>query len=232
MALDSKKFLKTLTVGRGSILTPHIDAYQRRGVFPDKWDVEIRNTKENDGHFHPSGDCLVSAKDLYLSKKGLLLPQPITPALRRTFDCGHMWHGYIQNILIDMGFVTPENVENHTVHKIVRPSGTAIGSGTGDLVDVQIPGQGSWLVDIKTMRKDLFDQGADDLTLAKWAAQVNCYGDWFNQDKMMILAICKDSPHNFREYIIERDDALLEEIYEKWIYVTKCIKKGVEPDDS
>jgi hypothetical protein len=46
----------------------------------------------------------------------------------------------------------------------------------------------------------------------------------------MILAICKDSPHNFREYIIERDDTLLEEIYEKWIYVTHCIDEGTEPE--
>jgi hypothetical protein len=230
MALDSKKFLKTLTVGRGSILTPHIDAYQARGVFPERWEVEIRNTKEDDGYFHPSSDCFASVGDLYLSKMGLIIPRSISPALRRTFDCGHMWHGYIQNILIDMGLVTPENVENHTVYKIERDSGYAMGSGTGDLVNVEIPGHGTWLVDIKTMNKVEFEQGASENNLAKWTAQVNCYGDWFGLEKMMILAICKDSPHNFREYIIERDDTLLEEIYEKWIYVTHCIDEGTEPE--
>lgn len=84
-----------------------------------------------------------------------------------------MWHGYIQNILVEMGFVSPENVER----RLIQSVGLATGSGTADLVDVNIPGHGSWLVDIKTMNKTEFEQGASEYTLMKWKAQVSCYMD-------------------------------------------------------
>lgn len=39
--------------------------------------------------------------------------------------------------------------------------------------------------------------------------------DWLHTDKAFILAVCKDSPHDFREYQIVKDDKLLGEIYER-----------------
>ena len=227
---DSKKLLRTLTVGRGSILVPHIEAYQQRGKFPEKWEIEIRNVKKDDGHFHPSSDAFMPPRDLWLKMQGRLIGKPISPALRRTFDCGHMWHGYLQSILIDMGLVQPENVERHTTYRIVTKHGTAIGSGTGDLVDVTIPGHGEWLVDIKTMSKREFEQGANEYTMLKWQAQVSCYMDWFGSDKAMVLAISKDSPHQMREYEIVKDQNLLNEIYDRWTYVAECVRLGQEPE--
>src|SRR5258706_14295678 len=121
--MDSKKLLKSLTANHGSILSPHIEAYQRASKFPEEWTIKIRNDKQSDGHFHPSSDCFTPPRSLYLYRKGMIIPQKISPALRRTFDCGHMWHGYIQNILIQMGFVKPENVEYYTTHRIVTKRG-------------------------------------------------------------------------------------------------------------
>lgn len=229
--MDAKKLLKSLTTGRGSILAPHIENYQRKAVFPEKWEIEIRNEKPHDGHYHPSSDCFTPPRMLWLQRNDRIIPRPIPPALRRTFDCGHMWHGYIQSILIDMGFVKPENVERYVTHNIANYRGYCTGAGTGDLIDVQIPGHGSWLVDIKTMNKNEFEAGANAHTFTKWNAQVNCYMDWFGADKAMILAICKDSPHNFREYQIQRDQQLLNEIYDRWIYTEEHVRSGVEPDD-
>jgi hypothetical protein len=174
---------------------------------------------------------LKPAKQLWREKKRLVIPEKITPALRRTFDCGHMWHGYLQAILVEMGVVESENVERHMKYIINTDQGTCIGSGTGDLVDVEIPGHGTWLVDIKTMNKVEFEQGASENTMMKWQAQVNCYMDFFKADKAMVLAICKDSPHAMREYQIARNDILIDEIYDRWIYVENCLLDGVEPDD-
>lgn len=231
MAFDAKKLRKNMTAGQGAILAPLIDAYQRKGKFPNKWEIEIRNYKQSDGHFHPSSDAFTSPRDLWLAKRGLLIPTPISPALRRTFDCGHMWHGYLQSILIDMGYVTPDNVERYVVHEVTTNRGHCVAAGTGDLVNVEIPGQGTWLVDIKTMNKPEFEQGASEYTMKKWKAQVSCYMDWFNADKAMIFAICKDSPHEMREYQILKDQPLLNEIYDRWCYVQNCIDYNVEPDN-
>jgi hypothetical protein len=98
-------------------------------------------------------------------------------------------------------------------------------------VDVNIPGQGLWLVDIKTMNKTEFEQGASELTLKKWNAQVSCYMDWLGVEKAFILAVCKDSPHNFREYQIQKDEKLLGEIYGRWIYTQECLDNDIEPED-
>lgn len=229
---DSKKLMKTLTAGHGTILVPHINAYQARAKFPPVWNIEIRNEKPDDGKFHPSSDAFTPPLDLWKKKKGLLLGQPITPALRRTFDCGHMWHGYLQEMLIDMGLVKRENVERYITARRADKHGRPFDcAGTGDLVDVEIPGHGTWLVDIKTMNATEFGQGASDLTLTKWRAQVSCYMDWLDVDKAMILAVCKDSPHDFREYQIQRDDNLLAEIYDRWGYVAQCLRANVEPED-
>lgn len=230
--MDKKKLLKSLTASRGSILVPHIEAYQRRAKFPERWEIEIRNFKASDGHFHPSGDCFTPPRDLWFQKKGMIIPSPISPALRRTFDCGHMWHGYIQAMLVEMGFVSADNVERYMVHPIQTQWGEAIGAGTGDLVDVQIPGEGSWLVDIKTMNANEFGAGANEYTFLKWKAQVNCYMDWIGTDKAMILAVCKDSPHDFREYQIQKDPHLLAQIYDRWGFVAACLRRNIEPDDS
>jgi len=227
---DSKKLLKTLTAGQGSILVPHIESHlTKRENFPEKWVIEIPNFKKGDGYYHPSGDCFTSPTDLWKKKKGLLLHKPVNAALQRTFDCGHMWHGYIQNLLIHMGFVTPENVERHLL-KTILESPEVIGSGTADLVDVEIPGHGKWLVDIKTMGKKEFDAGANEWTMLKWRAQVSCYMDWLDTEKAMILAVCKDSPHLFREYQIIKDEELLKQIYERWAYASYCFEKDIKPE--
>jgi hypothetical protein len=226
--LDAKKLMRTLTVGSGTILVPHIDAYQARAKFPPTWTIIIENEKEKDDHFHPSTDCFADVETLYRAKKGQLKPSPISPALRRTFDAGHMWHRYIQNILIDMGFVSPDNVERPLIHEIKTVYGKATCKGTADLVDVRIPGNGYWLVDIKTMGKEQFG-APDEEMMRKYFAQVNCYGDWLGTDKMMILAICKDSPHDFREFIVPRDQATLDEIYERWTFAQYCIDNNVSP---
>lgn len=42
--------------------------------------------------------------------------------------------------------------------------------------------------------------------------------------------MCKDSPHAFREYQIQKDSLLLEEIYDRWNYTQLCLNEDREPD--
>jgi hypothetical protein len=228
---DSRKLRKSMMSGRGSILVPLIESYQRQAQFPEKWQIEIRNRKDPDGFFHPSSHAFVPPSVLYQDMRGLLIHAKPSPALRRTFDCGHMWHGYIQAMLLEMGYVTKENIEHYVVAEREGKFGLFTGAGTGDLVDVQIPGHGSWLVDIKTMNKVEFEQGANPFTMKKWVAQVSCYMDWFDADRAMILAVSKDSPHDFREYQILKDVPMLQEIYDRWSYVRWCLDNDEKPTD-
>jgi hypothetical protein len=231
MGFDSKKLRKSMMTGRGSILIPHIETYQRAAKFPETWNIQIRNRKDPDGFFHPSGDCFTPPSQLYKQLKGQLIYIKPSPALRRTFDVGHFWHGYLQAMLLEMGFVTKENIERHIEHKITTKRGFCVGSGTADLVDVEIPGHGKWLVDIKSMNKPEFEAGVNEFTMRKWQAQVSCYMDWLGADKAFILAVSKDSPHAMHEYQVIKDVALLDEIYDRWSYVAQCMRTQTEPDD-
>ena len=225
--MKKSSLLRTLTINDGAILVPHIEAYQSRGKFPEVWDIQIVNYKPGDNYFHPSGDCFTPPLQLWREKKGLAPKPPISSALRRTFDCGHMWHGYLQSMLVEMGFVTQNNVERVIIHR----KHNFVAKGIVDLLDVEIPNQGRWLVDIKTMNKPEFLAGANEYTFKKWEAQVNCYMDWTYSDKAMILAICKDSPHGMREYKIERNQQLLDEIYDRWSYVQDCLDTDSIPQE-
>lgn len=229
--MDQKKLLRTLTINHGQILVPYIDSYLAAGKFPKTWNITVPNFKEKDNYFHPSSDCFASPRDLYLAKTGVShYPKP-TAALRKTFDCGHMWHGYLEAVLEEMGLVNSDSIEVKMVIEKLGAHGPFTAAGTGDLVGVRIPGKGEWLVDIKTMRKDEFEAGANKYTYMKWEAQVSCYMDWFELDKAMILAICKDSPHDMREYVIKRNDNLLAEIYDRWSYTAKCLALKTLPED-
>ena len=229
--LDTKKLVRSLTVHQGQILAPLIDQFLARGKFPPTWELTIENKKEWDPHFHPSSDVFTDPDILYLDKTKQLKRQSISASLRKTFDVGHMWHRYIQNVLVEMGLVHPDNVERPLLKKIVSIDGQDFfGRGTADLVDVHIPGHGYWLVDIKTMNKDNF-QSPLEATMNKYFAQVNLYGAWLGTDKMLILGVCKDSPHDFREWIVPRDEATIEEIYMRWTIAANGIAKKRLPSE-
>lgn len=218
-------------VNQGQILAPLIDQYLARGKFPPTWELTIENEKPWDPHFHPSSDSFADPDILYLDKTGQLKRSPISASLRKTFDVGHMWHRYLQNVLIEMGLVLAENVELPLQRLLWTIDDREFyGHGTADLVAVTIPGHGSWLVDIKTMGKENFQNPSED-TMKKYYAQVNLYGDWLGTEKMLILGVCKDSPHDFREWIVPRDEATLNDIYSRWRFVSECIVNSVTPSE-
>ena len=229
--MDQKSLLRTLTIGIDSILVPYIDRYLAQGKFPDELPMVLQRNKPSDPYYHPSGDCFVPPRNLVLKRKGIETYPKTGAALRKTFDCGHLWHMYLQGVMQEMGFLTVENTEKPLVRTLEGPYGPFTGAGTADCVDVAIPEKGLWLVDIKTMRKDEFEAGANKYTYMKWEAQVNCYMDWLGVDQAMILAVSKDSPHTMREYKIQKKPELLAEIYERWSFAEKNLREGTIPEE-
>lgn len=230
---DWGEFSKSLR--KGNILVPHIDRYQDKGDFPQTWKIEIQNFKKKDRFFHPSGDTYTPPETLAKEKLGTASDQWIRHPLRRVFDCGHFWHGYYQNILVEMGVVEPENVEK--TFQVERRNFTA--RGTLDLYKVQIPGsQGEWIVDLKTVSDTEYDAGIRDDTMKKWKAQLNCYGEWTGCRNLMILAVRKGATknpnggpqHDLKEFIIEYDDVLVSQIYDRWEAAQEIINEELVID--
>jgi hypothetical protein len=221
MATDFGKLVKSLGIGSGAILAPHIDIFlEDNPSFSPT--IKVGGEKIDDGHFHPSGHALLTQEALY---KDRLYPvrKPVSAAEKKTFDCGHMWHAYIQAALVEMGFVTEEDVEHHYLWDIPGYDGPMKISGTIDLENVKIPGKGSWLVDIKTASGSTFNRIEEMSLFEKYRAQVNLYGDLSGCKNMLILVIRKDSPHLFKEIQIQRDTDLLAGIYSRWGSVAEKI---------
>lgn len=228
--LNVEKLLKDLK--RNNKLVPHINWYQDKQEFPPAWTIEIQNTKEPDPYFHPSSDCFTNPVQLYYEKLGTVPKEPILHPLRRVFDCGHFWHGYYQNILIDMGFITKENVEKQFTKQLSYDGTDFIGRGTLDLLDVTIPGLTTkYIVDIKTMNDKEFDEGPSDRTFQKWEAQVNLYMDWTGNHSAFILAVRKGGTknsngrpqHDLEEFTIQYKPELIAEIYSRWAQAQRYI---------
>lgn len=219
----------------GYILAPLISSYQDKGDFPERWMIEIRNTKGKDHYFHPSGDCYETIENLYLKLTDQLETKPIGHPLRRVFDCGHFWHGYYQEMLLEMGLTKEENIEKNL--KFNHSDGWTA-SGTLDIL-VDIPKKGQYLVDMKTVNDTEYDQGIKAYTLKKWTAQVNCYMAWTGIRKAFVLAIRKGGTqapgrkpmHDLKEIPIAYDQSLVDSIYKRWSLVHKCVQNNTPPTE-
>ena len=54
--------------------------------------------------------------------------------------------------------------------------------------------------------------------------------DLFDEDEAIILPINKDSGE-FKEFLYERNQDLIDVIYEKWEFVSACVDAGEPPTD-
>lgn len=246
--LDKSMLAKNLVLNHK--LVQHIDRVLGEG--DSTWSAKFE-PKVGDDAWHPSGDCVPSPYVLYHKALDALAGTQVAPhpaSLQKTFTVGHFWHHYLQHIIVErLGFAKPEAIEVRgkrewgpkvekryfsDVHDPVwctesKPFHWATGSA--DIAPCSIPVHGDYLVDIKTM-------GAHDFKpprLPAWCAekyecQLNIYMDWFDLDQAIILAVCKDSPHDFKEFHFERNQPLIDAIYFKWQLVSDCLDQGVEPD--
>lgn len=221
--LDSSKFVRSLV--KGYKLAPHLDKAIGQGEF--EWEAKFE-VKKGDDAFHPSGDCVSSAYQLYTQTTRV--SKPHSAGLLKAFQVGHFWHAYLQWIVVEkLGFSTWDEIEiSHEMRWAEGPYGWARGSA--DIAPCRIPVHGDYLVDIKTMGGHDFKQnGLPAWCAPKYEAQINIYMDWFDLERAIILCVSKDSPHEFKEFHFERNQPLIDAVYSKWRLVKDCIDQGIEP---
>jgi hypothetical protein len=227
MALKLDKNFKPLM--KNYRLVPHLDKYISKG---DQHWTFVYDPKQGDSAWHPSSDCTPSVYELYRKAKGELDERAPTPALYKTFMTGHFWHQYVQNMLLDMGFCDEDAIERRGKKSWGEGPFHWV-TGSADVAPVTIPVHGDFLLDIKTMNSHDFRRpGLSEWSGDKWECQTNIYMDFFDLDRAMILGIQKDSPHEFKEFIFERNQDLIDAIYLKWKLVAECLDTGVVPEET
>jgi|ERR1039458_2124445 hypothetical protein len=236
MKFTKNDFVRNLA--HGQLLVPYLERF-------DGWDKEWEykyEPKKSDDAWHPSGDCIPSATELYAKAQGVDTFGPISPTLQRTFQVGHFWHQLIQNVLVeDLELAAPEDIE------LVGQRGWGMAwmtnplkyepyhwvRGSADVCPLTLPNW-SGLVDIKTMRSADFNRCRKSGLLpprfaAKYEAQLNIYMDLHDQVRGLILGVNKDTSE-FIEFEFERNATLVDTIYDKWAYVSDCLDDHNEPD--
>lgn len=222
--LEKTAFVKNLI--KGHKLVPHIDKAIGEGEF--KWSADFE-PKQGDDAWHPSGDCTPTPLQLYAKATTESSTQPST-SLRKSFQVGHFWHAYLQYIIVErLEFASWDEIER-TGEKRWAEGPYRWARGNADIAPCHIPIHGDYLVDIKTMKSPDFNQsGLPSWCAAKYECQMNIYLDWFDLEKAIILSVCKDSPHDFKEFEFRRNQPLIDAIYSKWKLVGDCVEAGVEP---
>lgn len=240
--LDRSQFTKTLATK--AKLVPHIERIIAEGEF--EWEYKF-DGKESDDAWHPSGDCTPTLHELWLKATGKAEPWKPSGPLFKTFQVGQFWHQYLQWVVEKrLEFCGPEHIERRgskvwgTVKGFLDEGDVAVpygepyhwATGSGDIAPVDIPHHGEFLVDFKTMNSRDFAKAQTgnlpDWCATKYEAQANIYMDFFDCDRMLIIAIQKDSPHDMREFEYRRNQPLIDAVYSKWELVSACLDEGVE----
>lgn len=217
-------------------LATHLDLYLATEVEDFSFTYE---PKEEDHGFHPSGHCTPPPTALFEMARddiaGNLVKKEWGTSMLKTFLVGHFWHQLLQKAVVDLGFATPDAIER----KGYKAWGSADDStprpyhyaaGSGDIAPCSIPKHGDYVVDFKTMSSHQFKtNGIPDWAADKYEAQINIYMDFFELEQGLIVCVNKDSPHDFKEFEFERNQDLIDRIYDKWEFVSACLDEGEAP---
>jgi hypothetical protein len=229
--LDKSKLTKGLL--NNYKLVPHLDlAIQKLGDFEWSYQHEI---KKGDEAFHPSSHCLPSALEIYQSVFDQT-EDNISGSLYKTFQVGHFWHSYLYTVICDhLQFADWADVECPGtrvwgMNGDGSPKPFHFSQGKADIARCSIPKHGDYLIDFKTMNQiDFRTPGLPQRFHYKYVAQANIYMDWFDLDRALIVKIQKDSPHDFAEVEIHRNQVLIDMIYEKWKFTSLFIAEKTPP---
>jgi hypothetical protein len=213
--------------------------------FDEAWEFKYE-PKTGDTAWHPSGHCTPAPTELYEYAQARLNGEsgrePPGIAFRKAGHVGHFWHQLLQHVTVEkLGFATWDEIENIGIRAW---GGTPLSSrfeeafppfhyatGAADIAPCHIPKHGDYLVDFKTMSSQHYrSPSLPEFFALKYECQINIYMDWFDLEKGLIVAIQKESPHDFREVEFRRDQELINAIYAKWQFVSDCLDAGEAPD--
>jgi hypothetical protein len=209
------------SMGKKEVLVPYIEeALIKDNSFMEEYVIKVQNKERIfDGMFHPSSDTELGDYQLYYKfhpkYHDLLETERPSPESKLTMQIGSALHAVVQSVLVKLGFCTLDDVEVKFINK------ERMISGTVDILKLTLPNGDEYLVDIKSTSREPQER-------YNYAMQLRLYNDNCpgSPDKMILLYIQKASPHKFYEIVVEKDDKLLDELYDRWDRVKVAIRTG------
>lgn len=225
-------------------LVPKLD--RAIGEFDEEWTFTYE-PKMPDLFWHPSGHCTPAPSTLYDLATDRLNGEEdsdFKKSMSKYGPVGHFWHQFLQHIMVRFDMVKEDAIEKQSYKgwrtgepgfwvypkslEEFAPFHACIGSAD---VAPWVYKDHPYIVDFKTMSSRSFQQ----ITLpkgfaAKYECQMNVYMDMFGYDRALIVAVNKDTPHDFKEFEFRRNQPLVDAIYAKWRFVAECLGDQYRPD--
>jgi len=221
---------------RNEVITPYIEEALVKADWPEEYPVKVYNKERKwDGMYHPSSDVLAGEMQLYYKFnpefRSMLQEERPTPTLEMTFQIGSAFHAIGESMLVHLGLTTLEECEVHFRNEEKKISGTT------DIRTLTLPNGRKFIVDLKSC-----NMLPKEVSKA-YALQIMVYQDNVPgaPEEMAIIFFEKAYPHRIRDFVVKKDQAELDKVYEKWEKVQVAIRnKSTEglrsccngPDDS
>lgn len=197
--------------------------------WPDSYTVTIDSGPyygHGDGYFHPSSHALMPARQLYYrfhpEHRDHLIHEQRNPQSETTMSMGSALHGIIQTQLTMAGLLKgPQDCE---VEYIIPEHHVR---GRADFV-VDHPDGNRYVGEIKTINSRSFD--FTNVIKPEWDAQVSLALHGLGYTTAVLLMVEAGYPYRMREFLVERNDKLLSEIFDKFDYVRECIAASTPPE--
>jgi hypothetical protein len=195
--------------------------------WPEKYQITIDSGPyygHGDGYFHPSSHPLLGARLLYYmfhpDTRDHIVKERRNMQSLTTLSMGSALHGIVQTQMEMTGLVKPENIEVeyvNTEHHI---------RGRIDFI-VDHPNGSTLPVEMKTINSFSFKKQTE--IKPSWDAQLSIALDGIGIDRGVLLMVEAGWPYQMREFLVHRNDVLLEEIYTKFALVREAIKNNNPP---
>lgn len=202
------------------ILAPRLQAIIGSGGIAKNVLVENKiHDSVGDDYFHPSIHCSPGARQLYFNMHPATREQ--TARRKKTYTdvitpyMGTSVHAILQQTLIDNDVIPAEDIE---VSLVDNEHGWR---GHMDLIYQGVP------VDLKTINS----RGFSDLKVPSetYQQQLNCYMDYYKAPFGIILYFELGYPFAMKEFRVDRNETMLNDLYHKWDYVRESIALNTPP---
>lgn len=214
-------------LANNELILPHFENAMLADNWPDSYNITIDSSPyygAGDGYFHPSTHPLMGARELYYrfhpDTRDHIVRERRSLQSHLTLSMGSALHGVIQTQMQMSGLVRPENIEveyvNHEHH--IR--------GRIDFI-VDHPNGSTLPVEMKTINSFAFKR--QETIKPSWDAQLSIALDHLGVDTGILLMVEAGWPYQMREFLVKRNDLLLEEIYTKFAAVREAVKNNVPP---
>lgn len=211
-----------------SVVVPWVQNALLSGRWPESYQVTVDSGPyygAGDGYFHPSTHAMMGARELYYrfhpDHRDQLVHENRTAGSEIAMSVGSAIHAVFQTQLIVSGLVSGPDaceveyvIEDHNVR------------GRADFL-VDHPDGTPYVGELKTISSRGFN--LQETIKPSWDAQLSMALHGLGRERGVLVMLEVGYPYRMREFVIGKNEKLLQSVFDKFDHVRECIAAGTPP---